>query len=150
MLGPKDRRKPPLPPKTFGLQKLFALQETAISAKEQDDDDDDDSEHIYETAENLRSEDDTISSYYENAYDLPEDAIVTEFRVKQNMGSLRHVLDDGSSEDEIRKSSLNLGSEFVNNVESDGDSDVTLRPKRQSTMYMAELSDDLDSRTSVC
>lgn len=151
MLGPKDHRKPPLPPKSFGLKRLFALQETTIVAKEEEDDDDDDSEHIYETAENLRSGNDSISSYYENAYDLPEDAVVSEHHVKQNMGSLKYVLDEGSSEeDEIRKSALNLGSEFVNNAGSDGDSDVTLRPKRQSTMYLAEQSDDMNSMTSVC
>lgn len=148
MPGPKQqRRPPPLPPKTYGLKRLFALRETAIAAAN----DDDNNEHIYETAENVISDDDFVSSYYENAYDLPEDAII-DCQIKHNIGSLRHILDKESAEEETRNSSLNLGNEFVNNATTSVHGyDATLMPKRQSTLYLRETSEkNLQNRTSVC
>lgn len=139
----KDERRPSLPSKTFGLERLFSLQESVISATEGDD-----NEHIYETAENVISNEDYKSFKDKSVYDLPEDAIV-EGLVKPNRGSLKHILEDKPAENS--EQSLNLGSAFANHDESNEDNeDVKLRPKPKSTLFFQEMGDNLQNSTSVC
>ena len=107
-----------------------------------------DEEHIYESAESFRR--DRSLAYYENAYDLPEDALA-KCLGKPNKFALKHVFyeeNTGNYEDEP---SLNLGLEFVNNNEAmlEGE-DVKLRPTRRSTLYLHQVNDNSDNSASSC
>lgn len=161
-----DTNKPPaLPAKNFSLNRLFYLQESVITAANNDGDnkgdngqgngdndhneeEEDEEEHIYESAECVIPR--ICVSYYENAYDLPEDALANG-PDKPNKGSLKHILHERSEEGDS-KPSLNLGVEFVNNDEDnvDDDDDVRLRPQRQSMLFLQQGSETKDNTTSVC
>lgn len=89
-------------------------------------------------------------SYYENAYDLPEDALA-KCLGKPNKFALKHVLHVDNTEDHEDTPSLNLGMEFVNNNEEiiEGE-DVKLRPTRRSTLYLRRTDDESDNIASSC
>lgn len=107
----------------------------------------DEDEHIYESAEGFLRDRDV--AYYENAYDLPEDALA-KCLGKPNKFALKHVLHEENTDDG-GVPSLNLGMEFVNNNETmlEGE-DVKLRPTRRSTLYLHQRDDDSDHGTSSC
>lgn len=148
--------------KTFGLERLFSLQESAINNSDYVNEEDDktltdnleesssvEGEHIYESAEGFIPRDRSMS-YYENAYDLPEDALA-KCLGKPNKFALKHVLHVDSTEDHEDTPSLNLGMEFVNNNEEiiEGE-DVKLRPTRRSTLYLHRTEDESDNIASSC
>ena len=179
------------PMKSFGLQRLFALQESAVenedgdaetSHKEEENmsengscsnksessendkyvnedtsrtfddvgENDSDDEHIYESADRFVADHDL--AYYENAYDLPEDALA-KCLGKPNKFALKHVLHYDNVEDsaEGHQPSLNLGMEFVNNNESmvEGE-DVKLRPTKRSTLFLNQDDEDGENAASSC
>ena len=111
---------------------------------------DSDDEHIYESADSFVTDPDL--PYYENAYDLPEDALATCLG-KPNKFALKHVLHYDNVEDnaEDHKPSLNLGMEFVNNNEAmiEGE-DVKLRPTKRSTLFLNHEEDNGDNAASNC
>lgn len=99
-------------------------------------------EHIYESAEELMR--DSHWQYYENAYDLPQDAL-EKCLGKPNKFALKHVLHESNTGDS--GPGLNLGMEFVNNNDSMIEGvDVKLRPTRRSTLYLQKGEDDSDHR----
>ena len=110
--------------------------------------DDDNNEHIYESAEGFLKDRDV--AYYENAYDLPEDALA-KCLGKPNKFALKHVLHEENTEEDGGEPSLNLGMEFVNNNETmlEGE-DVKLRPTRRSTLFLHQRDDDSDHGASSC
>ena len=118
---------------------------TFDNAQENNNDDD---EHIYESAESFLRDRDV--AYYENAYDLPEDALA-KCLGKPNKFALKHVLHEENTDDDGGEPSLNLGMEFVNNNETmlEGE-DVKLRPTRRSTLYLHQRDDDSDHGASSC
>ncbi len=171
------------PMKSYGLERLFALQESVIKNAEntdensenvnengdysnmdgnnenrinddttyddaQENDSEDDGEHIYESAEHIYETSEPGSAYYENAYDLPEDALA-KCLGKPNKFALKHVLHVDNTED--REPRLNLGMEFVNNNETmiEGE-DVKLRPTRRSTLYLSQRDADPKNMASSC
>ncbi|XP_028408017.1 uncharacterized protein LOC114530623 [Dendronephthya gigantea] len=107
-----------------------------------------DEEHIYESAESFRR--DRNLAYYENAYDLPEDALA-KCLGKPNKFALKHVFHEENTENYEGEPSLNLGLEFVNNNEAmlEGE-DVKLRPTRRSTLYLHQVNDNSDNSASSC
>ena len=113
-----------------------------------EDNDSDSSEHIYESTDSF--ERDNNAQYYENDYDLPEDALA-KCLGKPNKLTLKHVLHVDDAEEDGDKPSLNLGMEFVNNNEFmvEGE-DVKLRPTRRSTLYLQQRELENEDGASSC